>query len=232
MYFILIAISGITLISILVWLLVSNYRSQRAFRWWHSRQLAKMHQEGEAIRNGVLQTTFFMRRHLESPVPSSTETQHKLDKRYLESIEKFHDSLKELSDYLYPAYIDESLPLAIQHLLDTWKNRSSLNLEYELPTEWGDEACERIHLVLMLLEEFLHTYVLEVTKNPAVCVKLKQQTTLSELMIQVTYPEESNLTDIKTSDDIFHLSRTIETLLKAKCYYHRRHQTETWYLRW
>ncbi len=173
-----------------------------------------------------------MRRHLESPVPSSTETQHKLDKRYLESIEKFHDSLKELSDYLYPAYIDESLPLAIQHLLDTWKNRSSLNVEYELPTEWGDETCERIHLVLMLLEEFLRILVSEVTNNPTVCVKLKQEKTLSELIIEVTNSKESDLTDIKTSDDIFHLSRTVEILLFGKCYRHRRHQTETWYLRW
>ncbi|BDA76288.1 unknown protein (plasmid) [Calothrix sp. PCC 7716] len=191
-----------------------------------------MHQEGEAIRNGVLQTTFFMRRHLESPVPSSTENQHKLDKHYLESIEKFHNSVKELSDYLYPAYIDESLPLAIQHLLDTWKNRSGLKLEYELPTEWSDEACERIHLFLMLLEEFLRIYVLEVTNNPSVYVKLKQQKTLSELMIQFTYSEESKLNDIKTVDDIFHLYRTIEILLSAKCYHHRRHKTETWYLRW
>ena len=224
-------ISGITLISILVWLLVSNYRSQRALRWWHSRQLARMHKEGEAIRNGVLQTTFFMRRHLESPVPGSVETKHKLDKHYLESIEKFHNSLKELSDYLYPAYIDESLPLAIQHLLDTWKC-SGVNLEYELPTEWGDETCERIHLVLMLLEEFLHIIVSEVTNNPTVCVKLKQEQTQSELTIQVTYSKESNLTDIKTLDDTFHLFRTVEILLFAKCYRHRRHKTETWYLRW
>jgi hypothetical protein len=79
MYFILIAISGITLISILVWLLVSNYRNQRALRWWHSRQLARMHQEGEAIRDGMLQSTFFIRRHLESPLPSNAEAQDKLD---------------------------------------------------------------------------------------------------------------------------------------------------------
>ena len=233
MSFILISIVGITLISILLWLLASNYRTQRALRWWHSRQLVRMRQEGEAIRNGILQNTFVMRRHLESPLPSNPEIQQKLDIHHLENIEQFHYSLRELSDYLYPAYIDESLPLAIRYVLDTWKNRfSSLDIEYELPTEWRDESSDRSQVILMLLEEFLDLVVLEVTINPTICVRLKQQKTLSELVIQVTFSKETKLTDIKTSADIFHLSRTVEILLFGKCYRHRRHQTETWYLRW
>ncbi|MGB6298282.1 MAG: hypothetical protein WBF90_19140 [Rivularia sp. (in: cyanobacteria)] len=234
MSFILISIVGITVISILLWLLASNYRTQRALRWWHSRQLARMRQEGEAIRNGVLQNTFVMRRHLESPLPSSPESQQKLDTHYLENIEKFHYSVRELSDYLYPAYIDESLPLAIRYVLDTWKNRfPGLNIECELPTEWRDEPSDRSQVILMALEELLACHVSNNSNNFSLFVSLILQGNLNELMIKFTYLDVSKFTyNVVTTDDLLHLCRALKFLLSGKCSRYRQNQAEIWCLRW
>ncbi len=234
MSFILICIVGITVISILLWLLASNYTTQRALRWWHSRQLARMRQEGEAIRNGVLQNTFVMRRHLESPLPSSPESQQKLDTHYLENIEKFHYSVRELSDYLYPAYIDESLPLAIRYMLDSWKNRfPSLNIECELPTEWRDEPSDRSQVILMALEELLTYCVSNVSNNFSLFVSLTLQGNLSELMIKFTGLDMSKFTSTTAStDDLLHLCRALKFWLSGKCSRYRQNQAEIWYLRW
>jgi hypothetical protein len=241
MSFILISIVGMTQISILLWLLASNYRTQKALRWWHSRQLARMRQEGEAIRNGVLQNTFVMRRHLESPLPSSREIQQKLDTHYLENMEKFHYSLRELSDYLYPAYIDESLPLAIRHLLDTWKNRfPSLNIEYNLPTEWRDESGvrsasasgNRSQVILMALEEFLFCLVSNNLTNCSVFVSLTLQGNLSELMIKLTDLDVSKFTFIAATTDLLHLCRALKFWISGECFYCRQNQAEICYLRW
>jgi hypothetical protein len=234
MSFILISIVGITLISILLWLLASNYRTQRALRWWHSRQLARMRQEGEAIRNGILQNTFVMRRHLESPLPSSPEIQQKLDIHHLENIEQFHYSLRELSDYLYPAYIDESLPLAIRHVLNTWKNRfPSLNIEYELPTEWHDESGDRSQVILIALEELLTWSVSNTSNNFSLLVSLTLQGNLNELMIKFTGLDVSKFTlTTATTEDLLHLCRALKFWISGKCFHCRQNQAEIWYLRW
>lgn len=226
MSFILISIVGITVISILLWLLASNYRTQRALRWWHSRQLARMRQEGEAIRNGVLQNTFIMRRHLESPLATSSESQQKLKTHYLENIEKFHYSLRELSDYLYPAYIDESLPLAIRHVLDTWNRRfPSLNIESELPTEWSDKSSDRSQVILIALEELLAYCVSNNSSNFSLFVSLTPQGNWNELMIKFT-------AIASTTDDLLHLCRALKFWLSGKCSRYRQNQAEIWYLRW
>ncbi|BAZ02741.1 hypothetical protein NIES37_67540 [Tolypothrix tenuis PCC 7101] len=234
MSFILISIVGITVISILLWLLASNYRTQRALRWWHSRQLARMRQEGEAIRNEVLQNTFVLRRHLESPLPTSSESQHKLNTHYLENIEKFHYSLKELSDYLYPAYVDESLPLAIRHMLDTWNKRfPSLNIQYELPNEWREESRDRSQVILIALEELLNYCVSNTSTNFSLFVSLTLQGNLNELMIKFTDLDVSKSTlTAATTDDLLHLCRALKFWLSGKCSRYRQNQTEIWYLRW
>ncbi|MBD2207855.1 hypothetical protein H6G33_36610 [Calothrix sp. FACHB-1219] len=185
-----------------------------------------MRQEGEAIRNGVLQNTFIMRRHLESPLATSSESQQKLKTHYLENIEKFHYSLRELSDYLYPAYIDESLPLAIRHVLDTWNRRfPSLNIESELPTEWSDKSSDRSQVILIALEELLAYCVSNNSSNFSLFVSLTPQGNWNELMIKFT-------AIAATTDDLLHLCRALKFWLSGKCSRYRQNQAEIWYLRW
>ncbi|MBD2241355.1 hypothetical protein H6G35_33015 [Aulosira sp. FACHB-113] len=193
-----------------------------------------MRQEGEAIRNEVLQNTFVLRRHLESPLPTSSESQHKLNTHYLENIEKFHYSLKELSDYLYPAYVDESLPLAIRHMLDTWNKRfPSLNIQYELPNEWREESRDRSQVILIALEELLNYCVSNTSTNFSLFVSLTLQGNLNELMIKFTDLDVSKSTlTAATTDDLLHLCRALKFWLSGKCSRYRQNQTEIWYLRW
>jgi hypothetical protein len=233
MYFIPISVVIITLILNVVWLFTLYYRTQRALQWWHGKQYLRMHQQGDIIRNGLLQNTFVIRRHLELPLSSNVEMQQKLDNQYLENIEKFHHSLKQLSDYLYPAHIDYSLPLAIRYLLDTWKNNSpSLNLKYELPTDWRDESHERSHLILIAIEELLHIFVSDISSYSSVFVSLKSHQHLGELMIQITYPEVPDITSKPPSSDLIYLCLAVKFLTSCQCFYRQQNQKTMWYLRW
>ncbi|WP_243146918.1 hypothetical protein [Scytonema sp. UIC 10036] len=64
------------------WLLVSHHQAQQALVWWYSKQWMRMCEKGETIRNGLLQESFIIRRHLELSSVNRSESQQQ-DQYYL-----------------------------------------------------------------------------------------------------------------------------------------------------
>lgn len=223
----------ITCIVVVLWLLVSYYRTQQALFWWNSRQWIKMCQQGEVIRNGLLQESFIIRRHLELSSINCPESQQQEEQYYLATIEKFHYSLKELSDYLCVGHIDDSLPLAIKSLLTGWKSRiPALHLELELPTEWHHESHFISRVILVVLEELLQMTLSDISSSVFIFISLKPREHFSELMVQIIGLDVSKLTFKSRSTQSDHLRRAFQFLTFGECFHHRNKDTEIWYFRW
>lgn len=153
----------IACIAILVWWFVSYSRAQRALRWWERRRGFQLYCETERIRNGLLQESLAMRRSIELLLGDSCEISVESVRDWLTGIEKFHHSLGQLSDRLSPPYVEESLPLAIQYLLELWQTYNpKLNIQMELPGDWPDEPPECSRVILIALDELLRITLSEV----------------------------------------------------------------------
>ncbi|MUG94342.1 hypothetical protein F7734_18955 [Scytonema sp. UIC 10036] len=195
----------------------------------------RMHQEGEAIRDGLLQKSFIIRRHLELSLSDRAENQQQQNQSYLETIEKFHSSLKKLSEYLSPPYIDDNLPLAIRSLLESWKLRISvLNLELELPTELAQEREKYNHVIFMALEELLQIMLSDIPSSSPISlfVSLRSQGNLYELVVQVTNCTVSEITYNSHLTEFNYLRHAFKFLTSGECFHHQVDRTDTWYFRW
>lgn len=182
-------ITSIVIFLTMRWIIISRQKTRQALIWWYGRQHARMCQEAELIRNKTLQELFIIRRHLELSQLNNDE--NVFDHKYLDNIQTIHNSVKKLSEYLYPAHIDDSLPLAIHSLLESCKFRfsvSSLNLE--LPETWENGSEENNRIILAVIEELLHI-TLSKTYFTSIFLKLEQQIDSCELKMQIQIFHES-----------------------------------------
>ncbi|BAY60388.1 hypothetical protein NIES22_04470 [Calothrix brevissima NIES-22] len=214
-------------------LLLYHQQTQRALIWWHSRQWMRMYQEAEMIHNDLLQESFVIRRQLEIAALNASVYQQQPEQSYLATIEKFHHSLKELSEYLSPAHIDDSLPLAIQHVLVKWRSRiPELNLQMEIPTDWPSESLYTIRVLLIALEELLQIIVSNIPGNLSILVSLKPRKNFHELIVQLTYFNISKQAYLSNFTESNYLRHAFNLLLWGKCFYRHHDNREIWYFRW
>jgi hypothetical protein len=233
----------ITCVAVVLWLINSRHHTQRALIWWHDRQYAKMCQEGEAIRNGLLQESFVFRRHLELSALNDSEVKPPHHQYYLTTIENFHHSLRNLSDYLLPAHVDESLSLAIKHLFVKCKlDFPELHLEMDMTTDIDRDTSQFRRIVLMVLEEILNLIFLNIYshnfKLVSLSVDLKNKNNLNELMVKFHYDGGSHSLLEYRSDkrtriiEYEYLRRVFNFLSHGKCWYRYQDNTEIWYFHW
>lgn len=217
----------------LLWLLASYLRAQHALQWWHRRQSLQLCRQAESIRDGLLQDSFVMRRNLELSLVNQGERSEQSDKILLSMVEKFHASLKQLSDDLSPPYVEDSLPLAIQYGLDAWKfNHPDVKFELDLPIHWQQESQEHSRLLLRAIDELLQITVSGQRQAALIAVGLTQQGPLAELKVHTTYSQASAWVDHTPTVELNYLRQTFRFLTMGECFYHRSDQSVTWYFRW
>ena len=154
----------------------SYLRSQKALQWWQQKQSKQLSREAEKIRDGLLQESFTLRRILELSLLNEDLTSTQLNQDLLEKMEKFHQSLEQLSDRLSPAYIEDSLPLAIQCVVESWQtSNSNVKIEMELPAVWRQEPLDRSLLILKILDELLQMSSSELVTELSIHISLKEQ---------------------------------------------------------
>lgn len=171
---------------LILWLLMSQFEAQRSLRWWYNRQLMQHCRDAEMIRDGLLQESFTLRRtlelHLVNPPKLTKESNHEL----LTTFERFHHDLKELSDRLSPPFLDDSLPLAIQHLLNGWQASYPLiQIQSNLPSDWQAQTYEQSRLILAMLNELLKISLSDASTAAIIMLCLTAQENVSELTIEI-----------------------------------------------
>ena len=217
----------------LVWFPASEIRSRRALQWWQARQSRQLLSEAEKIRDGLLQESFTIRRSLELSLEDGRSTSTKLSQDLLKKMEKFYHSLEQLSDHLSPAYIEDSLPLAIQGVVESWQTYNSrLKIEIELPTAWRQEPIDRSLVILRVLDELLRITASQLVRELSLQIRLNQQGNLAELIVQIRYPDVSTLVSDWGREDLEYLSQTFEFLISGQCSRRREELTVAWYFRW
>lgn len=229
-------------------LLVAQFEARRALQWWSDRQTCRFFQAAEGIRNGMLQESFTMRRHLELALTNRPETPPPDGQTWLATIEHLHHALKALSDDLSPPYVDDSLPLAIQSKLEAWKLRDSkCCFTWELPASWQHESYERSQIILMALDELFRLMLVNVAgKNlgegvseergkavtkGSIAVRLSSVRDRNELTVQFALPDRWTPAP-DTARELKYLRQAFCFLTFGECFYRRQPSGLIWYFRW
>lgn len=217
----------------LLWFLVSALRIRQAFQWWSSKESIKRFLEAEKIRDGLLQESFIIRRSLDMLTVDSLDLSVNKIEECVKKIDNFHQSLVELSDRLFPQYLHDSLPLAIQCLLESRLiHNSYVSTQIDMPIIWQHQPAERNLIILNILEELLTIALPEVLTPISIAISLKQEENICHLMVQITYPDVStmilctNLRELKYLCDSFYL------LTSGKCCYRSQNLKGIWYFYW
>jgi hypothetical protein len=188
--------------------------------------------EAEQIRDCLLQESFTIRRSLELSLLNEDSTSAEFNQDLLKKMEKLYYCLQQLGDRLSPAYIEDSLPLAIKFLVESWLPSSNLKIKMEFPTFWQQETIDRNLVILRILDELLQISSLELVAERAIQISLKQQGNISELIVKVSYPDVPTLISYWGREDLEYLSQTFQFLTSGQCFRRREELTVVWYFRW
>ncbi|MBF2004442.1 MAG: hypothetical protein IGS49_02935 [Chlorogloeopsis fritschii C42_A2020_084] len=220
------AIQIIILIVYIVTLILfvkSYYKVQQALQWWSCRQSLKLFLEAEKIRDDLLQESFTIRRNLELLPVESRELSTNKTQEFLKKIDNFHQSLAQLSDRLFPVYLQDSLPFAIQSLLEPWLvSHSHIYFQIELPSAWRHEPAERSLVILRALEELLKITLSEALTQTSIYIRLEQKANLGNLLVKITYPDLATLAFYTHLPELDYLCESFKFLTSGKCVCHSK----------
>lgn len=203
----------------LILLVKKLYQTQQALQWWCCRQSLKMFLEAEKIRDGILQESFTIRRSLELLPGGNLDLSTSKTQELLKRFDNFHQSLVQLSDRLFPVYIQDNFPLAIQHLLEPWfTSHSQIYFHLDMPKSWRHESVDRSLIILRTVEELLKISLPEVLTQVSIYICLQQQANLGKLVLQITYPNISTLVFYKNLPEREYICKTFRFLTSGKCF--------------
>lgn len=216
---------------LILWLLMSQFEAQRSLRWWYSRQLVEHCRDAETIRDGLLQEAFTLRRHLELSMLNSTHITEEANQELLTTFERFHHDLRELSDRLSPPFLDDSLPLAIQHLLNRWQvNYPLIQVESNLPSDWPVETYEQSRLILATLDELIRMSVSDTAATTTIMLGLTAQKGVSELTMEIQpLPQTMVLPHLQ---ELHYLEKSFQCLMPGQCSIQQINEMVRGHFRW
>jgi len=217
---------------LLLWSVASHLEMQRALQWWFRRQSVQLMSESERIHNGLLQEVFAIRRSLELSLVNEASTSATQNQDWLTRTEKLHESLVQLSDVLSPPYLGESLPLAIQSLLQSQARQSGINLKLALPNNWSEHSLERDRMILDSLHELLTLSLPSAAIDGTHHVQLSSDGKMGELLVNLTCIDHATLTALTHSRDLGYLRRCFQCLTPGQCLCHTETLNIIWRFRW
>jgi hypothetical protein len=154
-------------------------------RWWHRYQVQSLNEYSDDIRNGLLQNLFTVRRQMELSCLTPAEAGKHCCGQHLTELEKIYDQLEQLSSHLYSPYLEDSLPLALEHALQPW--HSQLPLHCQWSSQWEVEPIEQNRLLISFTQSLL-TQLTQATPQPHRCdIVLTQTSHAKQLRYHVTY---------------------------------------------
>ncbi|MBD2108785.1 hypothetical protein [Nodosilinea sp. FACHB-13] len=144
-------------------------------RWWYRHQAQWLNREADAIRNGLLQDLFAVRRQLEL-LPGDGG---------LAAVEHLYQSLETLGNRLSSPYLHDSLTLAIQQTLLDWPPQVATRAE--LPTQWPTEPVEHTMLLLSVLKHLGQALAAQPSLPQGCVVSLAEYSDGKRLTVSVNY---------------------------------------------
>jgi hypothetical protein len=211
----------------------SYLKTEKALQWWSKKQSMYLFQESHKIRDQLLQESFVLRRSIERDLAENAELLPQNHQAWLNQLEQLHHSLEKLSDRLVPAYTEDSLPLAIQCLINSWQLRNPpVKFQLDLPTSWRQEQPERNLLIIRILDELLRINLSKNSKKILIYIGLKPQSSMVYLTVKITYNDNCNMSNFSKAKDLEYLSETFRVLTSGQCFYRREDSKISWYFSW
>lgn len=224
---------GIAQIMSLFYWPTSYLRLQQALQWWQRRQSRQLSNEAEKIRDNLLQESFTLRRSLEISLLNEDANLTKVNHELLKQMDKFYHYLQQLSDRLSPAYIEDSLPLAISYAVEYWKTYyPNIKIKLNLSADWEQESLDRSLLILNILEELFRTTIAELSTEVSIVLNLEQQQNLCDLTLQISSHHTSALVSYWDRKELEYLSQTFEFLTDGQCSRWKEDFTVNWRFHW
>lgn len=211
----------------------------KLLRWWHQHQAQKLGQVSDRIRNGLLQELFAVRRQLEISSQEQRDVTAYNYNRLLADLERIYDQLEHLSHDLNSPFVNscpDSLPIALQHAVQPWKDELTLNIE--LPITWPTEPIEHVRLFINVVDTFfspLATNNLKKTKQQSLnCgIELIQWTTAGTTTKKLTCYASGNIAFFDAyAESLSPLLETFQILTQGEYHQILQPQQIEWTLHW
>ena len=146
-----------------------------------------LHQEADFIRNGVLQDLFAIRRQLELSCHPQSDAKMFSYNNHLAELKRIYTLLENCSNRLAGPYLQDSLPLALQHIVQPWLEK--IHLKTEFPAAWESEPVEQTRL-LTLLTDSLCRHLATASPKPHRCnMTLQSQGAFKKLTFHAQYED-------------------------------------------
>ncbi len=190
------------------------------------------------MRDSVLQELFTLRRGLELTALDPQFPAGVADRcqTWLSQTETLQQLLEQLSYQLAPPYIEESLPLALQYLLEPWKLRyPDLQIQLQILANGLAESAEHNQILVTILDEFFQMVLPSAASHSPLQVCLHPHAQGGELTIQLSYADETNQLAIHQMPELQHLQQVVRWLAAGCWTCEQLHQppfTDRWHLIW
>jgi hypothetical protein len=205
---------------------------QQALRWWCNQEAIDRATHADHIQNQILQDLFALRLSVQAFSGDRLDTLEQQQQVWLTTTEHIHQQLNQLSLALVPAYLTESLPLAIQSSLKQWQiYHPHCPVQLDLPDAWPQETFERNHLILVTLKILLQQ-VIPVATPDSLQISLGDRAHNAVLSIKITYGDPLALKAATRAQELTYLYRCFRCLLPGRCFYHRQGSQATWHFEW
>ena len=200
-------------------------------RWWRQYQARMLNHEADLIRNGVLQDMLVIRRRLELSCHTQPNAKEFGCERHLVELKRIYTLLENLGNRLESPYLQDSLPLALQHAVQPW--RQKIHLMAELPPTWDPEPVEQTRLLIGFVETLL-LLLATVPIPPQQCdMTLRRQSGIKEFTFQIRYGESSlPSVAIEASRSLKPFLKTFQILTQGDYTQDLQPRSLTWILRW
>jgi len=209
--------------------LMTLIQTRQALKWWMGRQSAQLWHRSEQIRDGMLQEMFTIRRGLELSLIGNAGASAQESEVWLSQMEKLHSSLETLSNDLSPLYLEDSLPLAIQSVLEA-ERQILPQMTLSLPAQWHYEAPERSRIILTAFHELIR--LAKPDRGTSLRVGLEAEAGWNQLTVQWVYADLLTAREVCSSREAAYLSRAFQYLAAGQCFFQREGLILKWFFRW
>lgn len=190
-------------------------RQRQAWQWWHQRQVAQLHEQAESIRDDLLQQTFAFRRYLESTLTTQPSVEN--TEQWLTRFQTFYQSLEGLSNQLSPPFVTDSLPLALQSMVQTWQqSHPGLTVRLDVPSDWPECSSNNSQIVLSIVTDIIELLMFLDDNQQQFYLSLERQDRLCTLTFKhLNYPSVEKQS-FATMTEVRHLKEIFRSLTTGR----------------
>jgi hypothetical protein len=186
----------------------------------------------EMLREAAFQRLFALRRNLELSLEDESDNTVEARQRRLRSLEGLFVDLSKLRQSLHPAFVEDSLPLALRQKIISWEQRlPSVQFKLTVLTIGLSNSAYDNWFILDILEEWLQLLEGQLKHDCAIAFSLGID--LPEQQLLMTLSGKHLVRTVHIHDPLFQrLTTLFALLLQGQCNVQIQDEQIGWCFRW